>query len=50
MRFKDGLEKDMSPSQLTIVVVRSEAEKDIEVREVEMIPEVSEELGCYHWV
>ena len=40
----------MLSNQLTIVVVRSEVEEDIEVREVEMIPEVREELGCYHWV
>ena len=32
------------------MVVRSEVEEDIEVREVEMIPEVRDELGCYHWV
>ena len=35
----------MSSNQLTIVVVRSEVEEEIEVREVEMIPEVREELG-----
>ena len=40
----------MSLNHLTIVVVRSEVEEDIEVREVEMIPEIREELGCYHWV
>ena len=40
----------MPSNQLTIVVVRSELEEEIEVREVEMIPEVGEELGCYHWV
>ena len=32
------------------MVIRSEVEEEIEVREVEMIPEVHEELGCYHWV
>ena len=37
-------------NHLTIVVVRSEVEEEIEVREVEMIPEVREELGCYRWV
>ena len=40
----------MSPNQLTIVVVRSEVEEEIEVREVEMIHEVRKELDCYHWV
>ena len=40
----------MLSNQLTIVVVSSEVEEEIEVREVEMIPEVCEELGCYHWV
>ena len=30
--------------------VRSEVEEEIEVGEVEMIPEVREDLGCYHWV
>ena len=34
----------MSPNQLTIVVFRSEAEEEVEVREVDMIPEVCEEL------
>ena len=32
------------------MVIMSEVEEDIEVREVEIIPEVREELGCYHWV
>ena len=50
VRFQDGLEKDMSQNHLTIVVVRSEVEEDIEVREVDIIPEVREELGCYRWV
>ena len=36
--------------QFIIVVVRSEVEEEIEVREVEIIPEVREELVCYHWV
>ena len=40
----------MSSNQLTIVVVRSEVEVGIKVREVDMVPEVHEELGCYHWV
>ena len=40
----------MPSNQLTIVVVRSEVEEGIEVREVEMIPEVCEELVCYRWV
>ena len=31
------------------MVVRSEVEEDIEVREAEMIHEVREELGLYHW-
>ena len=37
-----NLEKEMSSNQLTIVLVMSEVEEDIEVREVEMIPEVHE--------
>ena len=32
------------------MVVWSEVEEKIEAREVYMIPEVSEELGCYYWV
>ena len=40
----------MLSNQLTIVVVRSEVEEEIGVREVDMIPEVRDELGCYHWV
>ena len=39
----------MLSNQLTIVVIRGEVEEEIEVREVEIIPEVREELGCYHW-
>ena len=35
----------MPTNQLTIVVVRSEVEEEIEVREVEMIHEVGEELS-----
>ena len=50
VRFQDGLEKEISSNQLAIVVVRSEVEEDIEVMEVEIIPKVREELGCYHWV
>ena len=34
----------MPSNQLTIVVVRSEVEEDIEVREVDIIPDVGEEL------
>ena len=37
-------------NQLTIVVVRSEIEEGIKVREVEMIPDVLEEFSCYRWV
>ena len=48
--FQDGLEKEILSNQITIVVVRSEVEEDIKVREAEMIPEVSGDLGCYHWV
>ena len=50
LRFQDGFENEMSSNQLTIVVVRIEIEEDIKVREVEMIPKVHEQLGCYHWV
>ena len=50
VRFQDGFKKEMSSNQLTIVVVRSEVDEEIEVREVDMIPEVRRELGCYHWV
>ena len=50
VRFQDGLDKEISPKQLIVVVVRSEVEEDIEVRELEVIPEVLEELGCYHLV
>ena len=32
VRFQDGLEKDIFLNQLTIVVVRSEVEEEIEVR------------------
>ena len=49
-RLQDGPEKEMLQKQLTIVVVRSEIEEKIQVREVDMIPEVREQLGCYHWV
>ena len=37
-------------NQSSIVFVRSEVDEEIEVREVEMIPGVCDELGCYHWV
>ena len=50
VRFQDGLDKEMSLKQITVVFVRSEVEEDIEVREVEMITEVREELVCYHWI
>ena len=50
MRFQDGFEKEMLYNQITIVVIRSEVEEEIEVREVEMITEVREELVCYHWI
>ena len=50
VRFQYRLEKKMFLNQLTIVVIRSELEEEIEVREVEIIPEVHEDLGCYHLV
>ena len=50
VRFQDRLEKEISSNYLTIMVVRSEVEKEIGVREVDIIPDVREELGCYHWV
>ena len=40
----------MPPNQLTIVVISSEVDEEIEVEEVEMIPDVREELGWYHWI
>ena len=40
----------MLSEYLNIMVVRSGVEEEIEVREVEMNPDVYEELGCYHWV
>ena len=46
--FQDGLEKDILLNHLIILIIRSEVEKEIEVREVYMIPGVREELGCYH--
>ena len=49
VRFQDGLEKEILSNHPTIVVFRSEVEEEIEVREVGMIPDVREELGCYHW-
>ena len=42
VRFQDGLEKEMALNQITIVVVRSEVEEDIKVREVEISPEVGD--------
>ena len=50
VRFQDGLKKEIFLNQLTILVVRSEVEEEIKVRVVKIIPEVREELGCYHWV
>ena len=50
VRFQYGLENEISLNQLTIVVTRIEVEEDINVRDVDMIPEVPEELGFYHWV
>ena len=50
MRFQYVLEKYVLLNQITVVLVRSEVEEEIEVGEVEIIPEVGEELGCYHWV
>ena len=44
--FQDGLEKEMLLNQLTILVNRSEVEEEIKVKEVDMIPEVREELCC----
>ena len=32
------------------MVIRSEVEEEIKVREVDMIPDVRDKLGCYHWV
>ena len=43
-RLHYGGKKEMSLDQLTIVVIRSELEEEIEVREAKMIPEVGEEL------
>ena len=40
----------MLPSLLAIVYIRSELEEEIKVREVDMIPEVVEELDCHHYV
>ena len=56
VRFHYGLEKEIQLNQINILVVRSEVEEEIklrgvrEVRQLEMIPEVREELGFYHWV
>ena len=50
VKFQDELEKVVQPKQINIMVVRSEVEEEIEVREVEMIPEVRKDLGCDHWV
>ena len=40
----------MTSNQLTILVVGSEVEEEIKASEVDMIPEVHEELGFYRWV
>ena len=40
----------MELNQLIIVVISSEVEEEIKLSEVEMIPELGEELGCYHLV
>ena len=45
LSFQNGLYKDIPLNQITIVVVRSEVEEEIGVREVDMIPEVQDELG-----
>ena len=45
VRFQDGGEKKIPPSLLVIVDVTSEVEEEIKVREVEIIPEIVEELG-----
>ena len=48
--YRIGGGEEMLSSSLNIVSARSEVEEDIEVMEVEMIPEIGEELGCYHSV
>ena len=50
VRFQDGGKKEILSNQLTIAIFKSELEEEIEVRELEVVPEVGEELGCYHWV
>ena len=45
VRFQDGGKKEILSNQLTIVIVRSELEEEIEVKQVDMITEVREELG-----
>ena len=45
VRFKDGRKKEIFWNHITIVVIRSEEEEEIEVVEVEIITEVGEELG-----
>ena len=50
VRLQDGLEKKMQLNQLNIVFFRSEVEEEIEVWKVEIIPQVREQLGSYHWV
>ena len=48
--LQDGGEKQILSRSLTIVAVRSELEEEIEVSEVEMIPDIGQKLGCYHLV
>ena len=45
IRIKGGLDTEMLLNHTTVVVVRSEVDKEINMREVEMIPGVCEELG-----
>ena len=40
----------MLSNQIAILVVRGAVDEEIEVKELEMIPEVCEELGCNNWV
>ena len=44
LRFQYGGEKETLSKQFNIVVIISEVEEDIKFREVDMIPEVGEEL------
>ena len=47
-RFQDGWEIHILLALIAIMAGTSEIENNIEVRVVEMIPGVVEELGCYH--